>query len=216
MRVPPKSVSSLDHPNILQVYDYAEVEGSGYIVSKYVGGGTLAERVNGRLRLSEVLQYASPLAEALDFAHQRGIVHRDVKPTNVLLELDGSPILADFGIAKMIGESVDPTLTKWMVGTPDYMSPEQVLGSTLDHRSDLYSFAILIYRLLVGELPLRAQNEAATLLAQVYGTVVPPTAVDPELGEDVNVVLLRALLKDPNERYQTAGELVQALAATSK
>ena len=207
-----QAAARLDHPSILHVYDFGDTGSSAYIVTNYVTGGTLAQHSTRRLELAEVLRYASPLADALDYAHQRGIVHRDIKPTNILLEADGTPFLADFGIAKILGESVNPTLTKWTVGTPEYMSPEQVLGRRIDHRADLYSFGVVIYQLLLGSLPLRGRTQAATLFAHVYESVVPPREVDADLDQHLEEVLIKALSKNVDERYQTAGEMVQALA----
>ena len=111
-----KAVANLNHSNILQVYDYGEIQGSAYIVTNYVKGGTLPEHLGKPLKSPAVLRYAYPLADALDYAHGRGIVHRDVKPTNILLEADDTPVLADFGIAKIMTEGVDPTVTKWTMG----------------------------------------------------------------------------------------------------
>ena len=129
------TAAKLTHPNILHVYDFGETEGSVYIVTNYVPGGTLDDRFGGRLTTPEVMEFASPIASALDYAHERSVVHRDLKPGNILLDTDGTPILADFGIAKVLGEGVGPTLTKWTIGTPEYMSPEQALGQAVDHRS---------------------------------------------------------------------------------
>ena len=210
-----QATAKLSHSNIVQIYDFGEAGGHTHIVTKYVRGGTLAQRLEGRMSLSELLSWAKPLASALDYAHQRGIVHRDLKPSNVLLEPDGTPVLSDFGIARVLASSAQLTLTKWTVGTPDYMSPEQALGRSVDHRSDLYSFGVRIYRLLLGRLPFQEETDFATMLAHIREKVFPPTEADPNLDRRVGKVLVKALAKKPDYRYQTATEMVRELASAS-
>ena len=169
-----------------------------------------------RHNLDEILDIACPLAGALDYAHRQGIVHRDFKPSNVLLDSDSGPLLADFGLARIIESSVQLTRTGWILGTPLYMSPEQAMGQAADHRADLYSFAIVLYELLLARPPFKAETPVATLLAHVHEPVPPPREIDPDFDPRLEAVLLRALSKDPDERYQTAGELVEGTASPAR
>ena len=162
-----------------------------------------------------VLGYATPLADALDYAHERGVVHRDIKPSNVLLDSDGSPILADFGIARVLESGPRLTRTKTVVGTPEYMSPEQVLGKPVDHRSDLYSLGVVLYELLLGTLPLCKETTTATMLAHVHDAVRPPSDVDPSIDPRLEAVLMKGLAKGRDDRYQSATALVQELTSTT-
>jgi serine/threonine-protein kinase len=127
-----RAVFALDHPNIIKFYDLGEDKGFSYIVMEYVTGGTLEDRLKDRLPLAEVLELITPLAEALDYGHSQGIVHRDLKPTNVLLTEDGRPILSDYGLARMLEWSARLTRSHTVLGTPEYMSPEQAMGRTAD------------------------------------------------------------------------------------
>ena len=211
-----RAVAGLSHPNILQIYDFGEDRGFTYIVTKHVTGGTLESRMRQRHNLDEILDIVYPLAGALDYAHRQGIVHRDFKPSNVLLDSDSGPLLADFGLARIIESSVQLTGTGWILGTPQYMSPEQALGQSADHRADLYSFAIVLYELLLARPPFKAETPVATLLAHVHEPVPPPREIDPDFDPRLESVLLRALAKEPDERYQTAGELVEGIASPAR
>ena len=208
-----KAVFALDHPNIIKFYDFGEDKGFSYIVMEYVTGGTLEDRLKDRLPLAEVLELITPLADALDYGHGQGIVHRDIKPTNVLLTGDGRPILSDYGLARMLEWSARLTRSHTVLGTPEYMSPEQAMGRTADRRSDLYSLGIMVYEMLLGRTPFRADAPLETLMAHVHEAVPSPSSIDPNVGPRLESALLRALAKNPDERYQSAGELVQDLAS---
>ena len=210
-----QATANLRHPSILRVYDFGEERGLAYIASEYVTGGTLSQRTGSPLDVSVVLGYATPLADALDYAHERGVVHRDIKPSNVLLDSDGSPILADFGIARVLESGPRLTRTKTVVGTPEYMSPEQVLGKPVDHRSDLYSLGVVLYELLLGTLPLYKETTTATMLAHVHDAVRPPSDVDPSIDPRLEAVLMKGLAKGRDDRYQSATALVQELTSTT-
>ena len=210
-----QAAARLNHPNIVQVHDFGQVEGFAYIVMGYAAGGTLEKHLDRAWDVPQALRWCRPLAEALDYAHQNSIVHRDIKPSNILLDADGNPVIADFGISKILGESTGSTLTKWITGTPEYMSPEQVLGQADRPSSDLYSFGIIIYQMLLGRLPLEAPTQLTTLLAKVHQPIVLPRDVDSRIAPGVEEVLIRALSKTPEDRYQTAGALVGALADAS-
>ena len=159
-----QTVARLNHPNILQIFDFGDDKGFSYIVSELVSGGDLQDRLRGEaMSVEEVLKYMSPLAEALDYAHSQGIVHRDLKPANVLLDEDQRPILADFGLARMLESATRFTQAQQALGTPEYMAPEQAMGADADHRSDLYAFGIMVYQLILGETPFHADTPAAPL-----------------------------------------------------
>ena len=182
---------------------------------EHVTGGTLHDRLDRRLSLTEVLQFVAPLAEALDYAHSQGIIHRDIKPSNVLLDEESKPILTDFGLARMLEGSAGLTQANAVLGTPEYISPEQALGQSADQRSDLYALGIIIYQMLLGRTPFRADTSSATLMAHIHQAVPLPTELDPDLNPWLEPILLSALAKDPSDRYQTPGELIQALASVS-
>ena len=141
-----QAVARLNHPNIIRVHDFGEDKGFTYIVMEFVTGGTLQDLLGRQFPLAEVVTLTSPIAKALDYAHSQGIVHRDIKPANVLMDSDGNPILSDFGLARMLEGSAGLTRVGSVVGTPEYISPEQALGRPADQRSDLYALAIIIFQ----------------------------------------------------------------------
>src|SRR6266567_202224 len=214
-----EAASRLDHPNILPIYSYGEQDGLPYIIMPYMPGGTLSEYVasNGCLTLREAQWYLEQIAAALDYAHQHGCVHCDVKPANILLDSDGSVALSDFGIAHMMRRDIiseqSPTKSpETLMGTPDYISPEQALGQPLDGRSDIYSLGVTLFYLLAGSPPFKAESSIAMALLHVHET--PPSLgllrADITLG--IDNVIGKALAKWPEERYQTAGEFRDAFA----
>ena len=207
-------IASLEHPHILPVYDYGEADGYTYLVMRYVEGGTLADRLKGRpLPLPEARRILSQLAAALDYAHSRSVVHRDVKPSNVLMDEQGNCLLSDFGIAKMLEGTSHITATGDFLGTPAYASPEQALGQPLDGRSDVYSLGVILYEMLTGRPPFLAETPMAVLVKHIHDPLPLPRILNPAMPESVERVILKALAKRPEDRYQTAGELAQALAA---
>ena len=186
-----EAVFALDHPNIIKFYDVGEDKGFSYIVMEYVTGGTLEDRLTGRLPLAEVLELLTPFADALDYGHGQGIVHRDLKPTNVLLTADGSPILSDYGLARILDLSARLTQSNTLLGTPEYMSPEQAMGRTADRRSDLYSVGVMVYEMLLGRTPFRADAPLETLMAHIHEAVPPPSGIDPEVRPGLESALLK-------------------------
>jgi len=207
-------VARLEHPNIVPIFDFAEYENQPYLVMKYIEGRTLKhliERADG-LPLSEIRRILPLLAAALDYAHRQGVLHRDIKPSNILLDKDGTPYLTDFGLARLaqLGES---TLSSdVLLGTPHYISPEQAQGQRdLTHQTDLYSFGVVIYELLVGRVPFSADTPFAVIHDHIYRPLPLPASINPEIPQAVEAVLLRALAKTPGDRYPSATALVAAL-----
>ena len=168
-----------------------------------------------RHKLTEILGLMAPLADALEYAHRQGIVHRDIKPANVLLESDGRPKLTDFGLARMLEGSAGLTRSNTILGTPEYMSPEQALAQPADARSDLYALGIIIYQMLLGQTPFHGDTPLETLMAHIHHPVPLPSSVDPEIDPRLDANLIRALAKDPADRHKSPTELIQVLSSIS-
>ncbi|MBV9614832.1 MAG: serine/threonine protein kinase [Ktedonobacteraceae bacterium] len=212
-----EAASKLDHPNILPVYSYGEQSGLPYIVMPYMPGGTLSEYIakNGALSLAEAQWYLEQLASALDYAHAHGCVHCDVKPANILLDSDDRVMLSDFGIAHVI-PSGDDTLplqkTEALMGTPDYISPEQALGHLVDGRSDVYSLGITLFYLLAKRLPFIADSTIALALLHVHEAPPSLALIRADISPALDRVMHKALAKQPEKRFQTAGAFSAAFA----
>ncbi|MBL7202032.1 MAG: serine/threonine-protein kinase PknK, partial [Anaerolineae bacterium] len=209
-------LARLSHPNIVQIYDYGEEEGRPFLVIEYVAGGTLRDWLaeEGTLSLDRALPILRHVADALDHAHGQSIVHRDVKPSNVMLTPDGRALLADFGISRLTGPEGHITQTETTTGTPAYMSPEQVTPqlAPVGPRSDVYSLGIVVYEMLTGHLPFAASSPLEAIVLRLQEPPVPPRTHNPDLPEAVERAVLRALAKDPEGRYPGAGAFVEALA----
>jgi serine/threonine protein kinase len=211
-------VATFRHPNIVQVYDFDSdpKTNSYYMVMEFVDGPTLKTRLQEmveegeRLPLEEAIRIAIAVANALDYAHQRGMVHRDIKPANIIFTQEGQIILSDFGIARMIDTST-LTASGAMVGTPAYMAPEQGMGHVGDERADVYSLGAVLYQLLTGALPFDADTPLGTVLKHINSPLTPPTEIVPSLPPNIEAVVVRALAKDPDNRYQTAKEFADDL-----
>src|ERR671913_182902 len=213
-----RSAASLSHPNIVQVYDRGDTEeGASYIAMEYVPGGTLKEKIvgEGPLGAREAAALGAQVAEALGAAHERGMVHRDIKPQNVLLSGKGDAKVADFGIARA-GSSVTISRTGSVMGTAGYMSPEQALGKPATPKSDLYSLGVVLYEALTGELPYTADNPIAVSMKHVNEPLVPPKVIDPTIPEGMNALVTRLMAKNPEDRYATADELTDDLWKISR
>src|SRR5439155_18646883 len=182
------------------------------IVTEFLDGGTLADQAGKPLPVEYVASGLRRVASALDYAHARGILHRDIKPSNILLSHDGTPVLADFGLAKMLERS-GPGLTQsgMIVGTPEYMAPEQGMGQEVGPAADIYSLSVVAYELLTGRPPFTAPTPAAVLVAAVHNELPPPRSINPALSPEVEAVLVKGLAREPSARYRTAGELSRAL-----
>jgi serine/threonine protein kinase len=207
------SAASLSHPNIVQVYDRGETEeGASYIAMEYVPGGTLKERISkeGPLEAADAAALGAQVAEALGAAHDRGMVHRDIKPQNVLLAARGGAKVADFGIARA-GSSATISRTGSVMGTAGYMSPEQALSKSATPESDLYSLGVVLYEALTGELPYTADNPIAVSMKHVNEPLRPPIELNPRIPRGMNALVTKLLAKDPEDRYADAEELADDL-----
>ena len=207
------SAAGLNHPNVVQVYDRGRTEdGSFYIAMEYVPGGTLKERVKaeGSLTPRDAADMASHVADALAVAHDRGIVHRDVKPQNVLLTSKGEAKVSDFGIARAASTET-MTQTNAVLGTLAYMSPEQVRGERVGPASDLYSLGVALYEMLTGELPYRGDDPIASAMKRLDEAPPHPREVNPAVSEDLDALVVRLLAKEPQYRYESAASLSEDL-----
>ena len=205
-------VARLEHPNIVPIFDFAEHEGRPYLVMKYIEGETLkAALERNPLSAEEILRVVEAVGSALAYAHQRDILHRDIKPSNVLLAADGQIYLADFGLAR-IAQSGETTLTSdRMVGTPQYISPEQAMSRPdLDARTDIYSLGVMVYEMVVGRVPFSADTPFAVIHDHIYSPLPPPRTINADVSPAVERVLLKALAKDPLDRFSEVSIFVQA------
>lgn len=214
-------IARLAHANILPIYDYGEQDGAAYLVTQYIdGGATLADSLGVPLDPPIAVELAGRVLDALHHAHQQGVVHRDVKPANILMPSPIWPLLADFGIAKLVAHEEDPEAAGFgetpeaagfVVGTAAYMAPEQALGLPIDARTDVYALGVVLYEMVTGQVPFDAGTPTAALARHAYEPPPPPRSVAPDLPASLEAVLLRALAKEPSDRYQTAAAMQEAL-----
>jgi len=210
-RLEATSVARLKHPNILSVFDFGDQAGMPYLVMELIEGGTLEDRLRGPMELEEAIGFLRPVASALDYAHSKGVVHRDIKPSNILIHGDGTPALADFGLAKIADLALKLTETNLVIGTPEYMSPEQATGEGVGPGSDRYALAVVAYEMLTGRVPFRASTPVAVLVAHMQASVPMVHELEGELSAHLEAALNKGLAKDPAERFPTAGQFVAAL-----
>jgi eukaryotic-like serine/threonine-protein kinase len=202
-----KNAASLSHPNIVSIYDRGEAEGTFYIAMEYVEGRTLKDLIlaRGPLPVDQAVSYARQILSALRFAHRKGIVHRDIKPHNVLVDNDGRLKVTDFGIARAGASQM--TEAGSIIGTAQYLSPEQARGAPVDQRSDLYSVGVVLTEMLTGAVPFTGDTPVEIAMKHISAVPKPPSVSRPDVPEDLDLVTVRALAKDPRERFQTAEEM---------
>jgi serine/threonine protein kinase len=209
--------ASLDHPGVVRVFDAREESGRLYLMMELVDGESLKARLarDGAMPEDEAVEVARAVLSALDQAHQRGIIHRDIKPDNILASSGGRVKLTDFGLARYLS-SADITQTGYLVGTPVYMSPEQVRGEAVDPRSDLYSLGATLYHMITGRPPFSGPTVLSILDQHLHSTAVPIAALVPSISPGLARIVHRLLLKDPSRRYGTAREVLEALDASAR
>jgi hypothetical protein len=209
-------VARLDHPNIMPIYDFGEENGVMYVVMPLIEGGTLRDRIvkRGTCTLREAASILYQVAQALHEAHQHGLVHRDVKPANILMAPGERAVLADFGIAHALANPGEKGLTQegMGIGTAEYMSPEQASGEPVDHRADVYALGIVLFQALTGRVPFTTTNPFQTAYKQVHEAPPAPRSLNPHIPPAVEAVILKALAKDPAQRFQSAAAFGAALA----
>ena len=210
-----KILAKLQHPHILPVHDFGEADGYTYIVMPFVPTGTLAGILKGRpLPLSRIESIVTQVGTALNYAHARGLIHRDVKPSNILIDESGNCLLTDFGLARILEGAATLTATGAIMGTPAYMSPEQGLGEKLNPRTDIYSLGVVLYEMTTGRVPFAAETPMAIVVKHINDPLPMPRNLNQSLPEAVELVILKCLAKSPGDRYASADELVRNFAAS--
>lgn len=211
-----QSAGILSHPNIVTIYDVGKAEGLTYIAMEYIEGRSLEELIVSRKKfpLDEIINIITQIGDALDYAHRKGIVHRDIKPGNILIDKEGNTHLCDFGIARI--ETSDLTQTGTSLGTPNYMSPEQIAGKKADNRSDIFSVGVILYELLTNEKPFPGDNLTTVLYKIINEDPLPLKTFDKKLPDGLDHTVLKALAKAPESRYQSCRELTEDLINYSK
>jgi eukaryotic-like serine/threonine-protein kinase len=208
-----QAIAQMRHPNVLNVYDFGEYQGTPYMIVEYMPGGSMSDRMKAGERFDRptTLHLLEGIAAALDYAHGLDIVHRDVKPANVLLDGIGNPVLADFGLAKLLQSASVKTVSGVTTGTPAYMSPEQVMGTTVGPPADTYALTTMAYELLAGAIPFEGEGMLELLYAHVHREPPAASTRNPDLSPAVDAVLFRGLAKDPVSRWETGSAMVGAL-----
>ena len=207
-----RMAAKLNHPHIVTIYDVGQQDNVYYLVMRLVEGKPLKDIIaqEGAIPLARTVGILAQLAEALDFAHSHGVIHRDVKPGNILVERGDQVTLTDFGVARA-AEGTRLTATGITLGTPEYMSPEQALGQPTDARTDVYSLGIVLYEMLTGRVPFHADTPLATLMQQAQNPPPRPRSIVPSMPQEVEEVILKTLSKQPDGRYASAGEFARTL-----
>jgi ABC-type sugar transport system substrate-binding protein/tRNA A-37 threonylcarbamoyl transferase component Bud32 len=210
-----KLIAGLEHIHILPVYEYGIVDDVACLAMRLLRGGTLGDLLrNGPLQTDAAVELFEQFASALAYAHRNGVIHRDLKPSNIMLDDSGNVLLTDFGLAKLVGHSLELTQAGTVIGTPAYMSPEQLRGQPLDARSDIYSAGVVLYQMLTGRSPFGAPRNdlIATIHQQLEDPPTPPRSIQASITPQVEAVVLRALAKDPADRFDTVESMAAALA----
>lgn len=209
-----KTIGTLQHPHILPLYDYGQQDDMLYLVMAYVDGGSLEDLLYGDkpLSTSRIAKIIREISSALDYAHRHGVIHRDVKPANILIDSEGHALLADFGIVKMVGDDANLTGTG-VIGTPAYIAPEQGQGElNIDGRADLYSLACVAFQMFSGQQPYRAETVMKVVLKHITDPVPSLLEHEPDLPPALDAVLQRAMAKDPDDRYESAVDFAEAMS----
>ena len=211
------SIANLSNPNIVNVLDVGSTDGVNYIVMEYVEGKTLKDIIKEKKKIPEdiAITFAIKIARALDCAHKNNIIHRDIKPQNILVTRDGVVKVTDFGIAKSMSESTI-SHTNSVLGSAHYFSPEQAKGSYVDYRTDLYSLGIVLYEMVTGEVPFDGDSPVTVAVKHIQEIPIEPKVLTPELSDQFNSLIVKAISKDPSKRYQTAIEFIEALENVKK
>ncbi len=212
-----KAIAVLSHPNIVKIYDVSYGDNLQYIVMEYVDGITLKEYIEqqGRLDIREAIYFVTQILRALQHAHDKGIVHRDIKPQNIMLLQDGTIKVTDFGIARF-SRSETRTMTDGAIGSVHYISPEQAKGSVTDAKTDLYSVGVVLYEMLTGKVPFQSDNAVSVALMQLQNDPVKPRELNPDIPVGLEQIVIRAMQKNPNDRYQSASEMLLDISEFKK
>jgi serine/threonine-protein kinase len=207
-----KMIASLEHPAIVPVYDVGEENGQPYYVMRYMSGGSLRRWIaNGKLSLQDTADIIERVALGLEYAHQKGIVHRDLTPDNILFDNHNNPYITDFSLAKLIADTFRTNSGSGFIGTPEYISPEQSQSLPVDHRTDIYGLGVIIYEMLTGEKPYEAVDAVGVLVKHVSEPVPEILKVNPDLPPEVDTIIKKAMAKSRNDRYESAVDLARAL-----
>ncbi len=205
-------VAKLEHPHIVPVYDFNELDGQPYLVMKFIEGQTLKRVLSdGPMPLNEIIRVMDDMAGALTYAHQHGVLHRDIKPSNIVIDTKGVPFLTDFGLARVTKAGASTLSADMILGTPQYISPEQASGQAeLDPRTDIYSLGVILYEMVVGRVPFNADTPYAVVHDHIYTDLPRPSVINPVVPPQVEAVLMKALAKKSSDRYNTAVEMMTA------
>lgn len=208
-----RALAQLSHVNIVRVLDYGDADGIPYLVMEFITGGTLKEMMGNPIPWTRAAAILAPIARALEYVHRQKIIHRDVKPSNILLDEDDTPLLSDFGVVKLLetNDTADALATGVGIGTPDYMSPEQGMGKEVDSRADIYALGVVYYEMITGQKPFTAETPMAVVIQHVTGIFPHPKAITPNLPRFVDDVVMRAVRKDPTQRFQRMSDFAEAL-----
>jgi serine/threonine-protein kinase len=210
-----KVVAGLEHPSIVPVYDVGDEDGQPYFVMRYMPGGSLADEIKkGKFSLEDTARIINRIAQALTYAHKKGIIHRDLKPDNILFDSAGEPFISDFGIAKL-PQSAGSLTGSGIIGTPAYMSPEQARGNAIDSRSDVYGLGVIVYQMLSGEQPYKADTPMGVAVKHITDPVPEILKVQPSLPAGVDTIIRSAMAKDREQRYPTPTDLARSLNDTA-
>ncbi len=212
-----KTIAALDHPAVVPIHDYGREKGQPYLVMRYMSGGTLTDRLKvSSLSITEILQILKRIGPALDEAHKLGIFHRDIKPSNILFDKYGHAYLSDFGMVRLDKSTTELTGSHAAVGTPGYMSPEQIRGADVDSRSDIYGLGVLLFEMITGKRPYSADTPAMIIVKQMTDPVPHIREVNPNFPREYDIIIKRLMSKKPSERPRTASEVITLLITATE